>query len=125
VSGSGHLRHSQVLSVHTPHMFVLAVVGALVLAMVSWAALREAQRLPRSFPAERRAKAGAARAATVGDVATSEARPASVAPVNGRPVLASPRAQVDGDPTIAAADTDEALAAAAALWHVLVDDERH
>ena len=99
-------------------MLVLAVVGAFVLAMVSWAALREAQRLPRSFPPERRPNAAATNAVAVGD-----APPASVPPINGRPVLAFPRAQIERDPTIAAADTEEALAAAAALWHVLVDDE--
>jgi hypothetical protein len=96
-------------------MLALALVGALVLAMVSWAALREAQRMPRSFPAVRQANA-----ASAGD-ATQRA----ASQVNGRPVLALPRAQVVEDPTIAGADTDEALAAAAALWHVLVDDEDH
>jgi len=95
-------------------MLVLAVVGAAVLAMVSWAALREAQRLPSSFPAERRANA----------VAAGDATPPPATQVNGRPAPAVTRAQVEGDPTIAAADTDEALAAAAALWHVLIDDER-
>lgn len=94
-------------------MLVLAVVGALVLAMVSWAALREAQRMPGSLSAVRRANG----------VTTRAAGPPPATPVNGQPVLAPPRAQVVGDPTIAGADTDEALAAAAALWHVLVDEE--
>lgn len=94
-------------------MLVLAAVGAAVLAMVSWAALREAQRLPRSFP----------RGARVNARAQRDARPTSAAGINGHAVLAPSRAQVVGDATVADADTDEALAAAAALWHVLVDDE--
>jgi hypothetical protein len=40
-------------------------------------------------------------------------------------VLAASRRQVVGDATVADADTDEALAAAAALWHVLVDAEQN
>lgn len=110
---AGRLRLSQAPSVHTPHMLVLALVGAVVLAMVSWAALREAQRMPGSLPAVRQANPPSTRNATQ----------APAPQVNGRPVLELPRAQVVGDPTIAGADTDEALAAAAALWHVLVDDE--
>jgi hypothetical protein len=94
-------------------MLVLAFVGAVVLAMVSWAALREAQRLPRSFPVERRANA----------VAVGDTPPAPAPPVDVRPLRPLPRAEVVGDPTVAYADTDEALAAAAALWHVLVDHE--
>jgi len=97
-------------------MVVLAVVGAVVLAMVSWVALREAQRLPRSFPAGGRPNAPGRHDARV----ASAPEPA----INGHPVLAASRRQVVGDATVADADTDEALAAAAALWHVLVDDEQ-
>jgi len=98
-------------------MVVLAIVGAAVLAMVSWVALREAQRLPRSLPAGGRPHAHA----------HHDARPASAPDpaVNGHPVLAASRRQVVGDATVADADTDEALAAAAALWHVLVDAEQN
>lgn len=97
-------------SVHTPHMFFMAAAGTAVLAMVSWAALREAQRMEGSFPTGRQVNV---------PVDSPTLRPA---PGNG--VAASvPRAQVVGDPAVAGADTAEALAAAAALWHVLVDHE--
>lgn len=100
-------------------MLVLAAVGAVVLALVSWAALREAQRLPRSFPIGAQANAVASvRARHPG------AQPASANPARGGPAPASSRVQVVGDATVADADTDEALAAAAALWHVLVDRDR-
>lgn len=102
-------------------MVVLAVLGALVLALVSWAALREAQRLPGSFPATGRRNApspGPGSGVGAGDGATTS--PA----VNGQAVPLGARTHVVGDATVADADTAEALAAAAALWHVLVDAER-
>lgn len=90
-------------TVHTATMVFLAVVGAAVLALFSWAALREAQHISvRSIP---RAPAPPPRP------------PAERAP---QPAMATIGALHDA--TVADADTDEALAAAAALWQVLVDE---
>lgn len=83
-------------------MVFLAVVGAAVLALFSWAALREAQQMSvRSIP----------RAPLPPPRPVVEAVP--------QPRLARIGALRDAAP--ADADTDEALAAAAALWQVLVD----
>lgn len=80
----------------------LAVVGAAVLALFSWAALREAQQMSvRSIPR------------------APEAPPRPPVERTPQPALATIGALRDATP--ADADTDEALAAAAALWQVLVD----
>ncbi|CAN5882555.1 hypothetical protein BH23ACT10_BH23ACT10_34090 [soil metagenome] len=97
-------------------MFVLTVVGAAVLAFVSWACLREAQRMSTSFIPDRRTAVRVDRS------------PPQVIP--GYPELAGPapasppRIRALGDATVPDADTDEALAAAAALWQVVVHTER-
>jgi hypothetical protein len=101
-------------------MVLMAVLGAAVLAMVSWVALREAQRQPGSFPTRRRTKAAV--------VPVPPSAPSSVpspAPTsNGVAPTSTTGVEVVGDAAIADADTAEALAAAAALWHLLVDAER-
>lgn len=84
-------------------MVFLAVVGAAVLALFSWAALREAQQMSvRSIPRG----------------STPRPRP----PVERTPQPAMATISALRDATPADADTDEALAAAAALWQVLVDE---
>ncbi|HEX6256728.1 MAG TPA: hypothetical protein VFZ70_13065 [Euzebyales bacterium] len=96
-------------------MIVMAAVGAAVLAMVSWVALREAQRLPGTS-ASRHDRAHAARP-------TSPRPRAPRVPSAGARSAEPWRVHVVGDATLPGADTHEALAAAAALWHVLVDAE--
>ena len=87
---------------HTATMVFLAVVGAAVLALFSWAALREAQQMSvRSLPR----------------TPVPPPRP----PVERAPEPARATIGALHDATLADADTDEALAAAAALWQVLVD----
>jgi hypothetical protein len=84
-------------------MVILAVVGAAVLALFSWAALREAQQMSvRSIPR----------------TAAPPPRPA----VERVPQPQVARIGALRDATVADADNDEALAAAAALWQVLVDE---
>lgn len=101
-------------------MLVMAVAGAAVLAFVSWASLREAQRMSKTFIADRavpdRVRSTVSGVQDTNAGATSE-RSRSVA-------AAPPRIRALGDATLADADIDEALAAAAALWQVAVDTER-
>jgi hypothetical protein len=94
-------------------MLLMALSGAAVLALVCWAALRESET-------------------TTADAVISQAGPgahhdgmrhASQVPASPS-VTAAPAtapAELD-DATVADADTDEALAAAAALWTVLIQD---
>lgn len=99
-------------------MIVIAVAGAAVLALVSWACLREAHRMSRSFIPDGGAPAVAAggprRGVALGQPETVVAAPA--------PALS--RIHALGDATVPGADNDEALAAAAALWQVVVQTER-
>lgn len=101
-------------------MILMAVAGAAVLAMVAWAALREAQQSGGPRHVEHRPvdvdQGFSARES--GYTARS-----SVADPRGGHPRAS-RVPIVGDATLPGADTDEALAAAAALWQVLVDAER-
>lgn len=89
-------------------MVLMAAAGAAVLAMVAWVALREAQRMP-----------GASRGPR------GPLRPPSPPPPEAAPdpsASADPwRVHVDADAAVPDADRHEALAAAAALWHVLVE----
>jgi hypothetical protein len=97
-------------------MIVMAAVGAAVLAMVSWVALREAQRLPGAAalrperPHAVRSTSSRPRAPRIGSSAGAR---------SGQPW----RVNVVGDATVPGTDTREALAAAAALWQVLVEAE--
>lgn len=98
----------------------MAVAGAAVLAFVSWALLREAQRMAQTFIVDR-AGTDRARPAVSGvpdaemDATSEPLRSVAAAP---------PRIRALGDATLADADIDEALAAAAALWQVAVHTER-
>jgi hypothetical protein len=96
-------------------MLVMALSGAAVLALVCWAALRETASAAEPFIPQR-----ASRSQMGG-------------PPDRRRHVAPPRPPASGfapqpgeldDATVADADTDEALAAAAALWNVLTQDRR-
>jgi hypothetical protein len=97
-------------------MLVMAFVGAAVLAFVSWACLREAQRMSRSFIPDG------------GGVAVAERPQPDAAP--REPAHAEPASSASAcvraleDATVPEADNDAALAAAAALWHVVLQSER-
>ena len=108
------LRAVERLAVHTADMLYMAVAGTAVLAFVSWVSLREARRMSGTFIPDARAPAAAA-PTPVG----VEVRP--------RPAVSPPsrsRVTALGDATVAGADDDEALAAAAALWQVLAYADR-
>lgn len=92
-------------------MLLMAVSGAAVLALVCWVALRESQRPPgpytgRDGTTDHTATPPLQHAATRGD----GRRPAAGSVLQGSGLA---------DATVADADNDEALAAAAALWSVL------
>lgn len=99
-------------------MFFMAVSGAAVLAFVSWVSLREAQRTSGSFIPDGRAPAVPAVSDLVRLAAVDDPRVARTSSPS-RPRIAALR-----DATVAEADTEEALAAAAALWQVAVQTER-
>jgi hypothetical protein len=89
-------------------MLIMAVSGAAVLALVWWAALRErapAQVIPQTTP-ERRVE---------------EPSDGDVDEPPSRPLAGAVTMNSDGlhNTTFADADTDQALAAAAALWNVM------
>lgn len=103
-------------------MFVLTVVGAAVLALVSWVCLREAQRMSTSFIPDR----GTAARVDRSPPHAISGRPdwAGPVPPASQAALSLPRIRALGDATVPDADIDEALAAAAALWQVAVHTER-
>lgn len=95
----------------------MAVAGAAVLAFISWASLREAQRMSRTFIADH-GDTDCVRPAVPdvqAEVTSEPSRSAAAAP---------PRIRALEDATVADADIDEALAAATALWQVAVHTER-
>lgn len=94
-----------------PAMLLMAVSGAAVLALVCWAALREAERPPGP---------STARGDTTGHGGAPPAN-RDGARADGQRQGAGSALQIGGlvDATVADADNDEALAAAAALWSVL------
>jgi len=92
-------------------MLVVALSGAAVLALICWVALREGEPggdavIPQPG-SESQDGAGSGEAMPVPGTATG--------------VAAVQPGELD-DATVADADTDEALAAAAALWSVLTQD---
>lgn len=97
---------------HTAPMILLAVAGAVVLAMVSWAALREAQRMPQTLSAHQSWPTAVA--------ARRQRRAAPDAAPPPAPPTEPWRVSVPRDVTVADADNAEALAAAGALWHLMV-----
>jgi len=93
-------------------MLIMAVSGAAVLALVCWAALRERTPqhvIPQTSPD--------------GHVDEGSDGDADAAPT--RPLAGAVSADADDlhTTTFADADTDQAIAAAAALWNVMTQDQ--
>jgi hypothetical protein len=93
-------------------MLIMAVSGAAVLALVCWAALRETA--PRHFIPQ------TASEGHVGHPGDDDAGTTPPRPLAGT-VTPEPEALHN---TFADADTDEALAAAAALWNVMTQERQ-
>jgi hypothetical protein len=117
---------------HTPRMVLMAAFGAAVLALVCWAALREtAPELRGSWfrethggPASPVKNHVIPQSPSGRHVGGSSDRDPDAAPQ--RPLAGAVTAQADGlhNSTFADADTEEALAAVAALWSVLAQDRQ-
>jgi hypothetical protein len=103
-------------------MLIMAVSGAAVLALVCWAALRESapepfipQTTPDRHVDEDEGERGRGSGGSNGH--------ADVTP--SRPLAGAVTANTDElhNTTFADADTDQAIAAAAALWNVITQDQ--
>jgi hypothetical protein len=92
-------------------MLLIALSGAAVLALVCWAALRESETTPDAVIPQ-------AESGTHDGMLEAPQAPPSPSVTAG---LATAPDELD-DATVADADTEEALAAAAALWTVLTQD---
>lgn len=96
-------------------MVVMALSGAAVLALVCWVALRESASTAEPFIPQR---------ASGSQIDDAPDRQRYVPPPRPSAGEFAPQPGELRDATVADADTDEALAAAAALWSVLTQDRR-